>query len=553
MVSFIEATQIVIFISYLILSIIVLHLYVKFYSKIDQIKYSLLFILTSSFLVLCALTHLSYVWGGHGKEVLLYLCALVSITTAVVTIFSINEIEEIMSNRFKARSLIKDDMILDLMNGYHINLKIKDYKVLSGTVNGTDLLNPNAIEINQRLSVGTLLNLFNRKYQIIHKIKSIQEYDLENQNGDQVFNLLGIDVTDEKENENNTLAIYLSTAHEIKTPLTSISYLYDEIITNNSSIDKETSLELSTHLEMLSMLANQMLDAGRFLEGQVLKPSLDVFDLEYFIVKMKNISYYLHDENINFIFEIDKNNHNSIKTDEEWIWQIYLNFISNAIKHTTFGFIKTILIVESNELTLKVIDSGDGKYSFIDNNVFNVFKNKNYNIHQIKENYYKGVGLGLFTVSKKIKALNGTCKAYSNESSGSTFEIKIPIQISEIKEFKESKNKSFLVVDDTISILRIMQKFLDGNNVETAKNGKIALELMLKNEYDIVFMDLSMPIMGGLECTHKFRKFESGSKRKRRQKIIMMSATEIERKDLFDDKLSKPFNIKKLNNLILKS
>jgi len=191
-----------------------------------------------------------------------------------VTTFSINEIEEIMSNRFKAMNLIKDDMILDLMNGYHINLKIKDYKVLSGTVNGTDLLNPSSIEINQRLSVGIILNLFNRKYKIIHKIKSIEESDLENQNGDQVFNLLGIDVTDEKENEYNTLAIYLSTAHEIKTPLTSISYLYDEIIRNNSTIDKETSLELSTHLEMLSMLANQMLDAGRFLEGQVLKPSL---------------------------------------------------------------------------------------------------------------------------------------------------------------------------------------------------------------------------------------------------------------------------------------
>ena len=98
-----------------------------------------------------------------------------------------------------------------------------------------------------------------------------------------------------------------------------------------------------------------------------------------------------------------------------------------------------------------------------------------------------------------------------------------------------------------------MKKFLHGNKVETAKNGKIALELMLKNEYDIVFMDLCMPIMGGLECTHKFRIFESASERKRRQKIIMMSATEIERKDLFDDKLSKPFNIKKLNNLILRS
>ena len=159
----------------------------------------------------------------------------------------------------------------------------------------------------------------------------------------------------------------------------------------------------------------------------------------------------------------------------------------------------------------------------------------------------------MFTVSKKIKALNGTCKAYSNESSGSTFEIKIPVQISEIKKEEESKNRSFLVVDDTISILRIMKKFLHGNKVETAKNGKIALELMLKNEYDIVFMDLSMPIMGGLECTNKFRKFEAVSDRKKRQKIIMMSATEIERKDLFDDKLSKPFNIKKLNNLILKS
>lgn len=566
-----DTMEMVIFVSYCILSLIVFQLYIKNAKNLHGVKVTSVVILTAMFLMFCALTHISQIWGGAGHRTLTFICAAVSSATALVTINLRSTVDEMLTNRFRAVHLVKDETILDLMKGYNLNIKVANRTILSGFVNGDRILHPRSLPIfNEEIMTGSVIDLDNSKFRIIHKIKSsinLDPSEVECERGEVLssYSLFGIDVTEElrnqelvKANNQKQLALCLSTAHNIRTPLTSINFLTKTLRAN--SADVELVDELSAHVELLNLTATNMMEAGRVLGGHNLIPTLSTLDVRRVFARMRLLSQYMHTDKIECSFRVEESVPKFCISDEGWFWHMFLIFVTTALKYTLSGYVKctcsAVVKKEKTFLTLQVEDSGIGIIGEDSSQLFEMFVD-------LKTHDESNKGIGLNIVKKKVGILGGFCSIVPNNDSevisGSVFQATIPVsdnldgeRLSRHSCSEDDKPvKSILVVDDTSTVIIVMQRALLEHHVDVAHNGKEALDLMLQKEYDYVFMDLSMPIMGGIEATSKFREKELSLNRESKQRIVMMSATEIDRPDIFDMKLPKPIDHKLLNSLLV--
>jgi len=548
----------IIFFSYCILSTIVFQLYVKNARNVRSLQVTSVVVLTAMFLMFCALTHLSHIWGGMGHDVLTIICTVVSSATAVVTLKLRSSFDEMLTNRFRAVKLMEDDTILDLVNGYNLNINVLNKTIVSGTVNGTKILRPKHLPFDGEITTGDVVDVTGLKFRIIHKIQSNigLDKDIEDSDNDVAFLLLGVDVTEEynsqqlvKETSEKLLALCLSTAHEIRTPLTSV-------LVSTKLLRRETASylvdDMYAHLELLSLVASNMIEVGRIMGGHKLIPSFSKINLRDMFSRMKLLSQYIHDDNVECSCEVDDTVPEIFSSDEKWVWQIFLGFMATAFKYTSSGYVKAHCSASTSFVTIRVTDSGMGFTEEDRDRLFELYVDPK--THSESNN-----GAGLYTTKKKLDCLGGFCSITPNtDTTGSIFEATFPVTTDDdfeeersVRLFSRNSVKTILVVDDTSSILLVMKRALRGHQVDVAYNGEVALKLMLEKEYDFVFMDLSMPLMGGLEATTKFRAQEGLLEREIKQVIIMMSATEIDRPDIFDMKLSKPIDQTVLQTLII--
>ena len=553
----------IIFFSYCILSTIVFQLYVKNARNVHSLSVTSVVILTAMFLMFCALTHVSHVWGGRGHNVLTFICAVVSFATAMVTINLRSSFDEMLTNRFRAVKLMKDETILDLVNGYNLNINVQDRTIVSGTVNGTKILQPQRLAFDGEITTGAMIDVTGLKFRIIHKMQSNIRLDKDLEKDSDNCLLLGVEVTEEynsqqlvKDTNKKLLALCLSTAHEIRTPLTSV-------LVSTQLLNRETASclvdDMYAHLQILSLVASNMMEVGRIMGGHKLIPSFSNMNVRDMFSRMKRLSQYIHDDNVECSYEVEPTVLETFSSDEKWVWQIFLGFMTTAFKYTSSGYVKAHCSASTRDdetfITIRVTDSGMGFTDEDRDRLFELYVDPL--THSESNN-----GVGLYTTKKKLDCLGGFCSITSNtDTTGSVFEATFPVLTGDDelsgedrgRLLSKSRVKSILVVDDTSSIILVMKRALRGHHVDVAYNGKDALDLMLEKEYDYVFMDLSMPLMGGLEATVKFRKSEQLLGRETKQIIIMMSATEIDRPDMFDMKLSKPIDQNVLESLLSNS
>ncbi|MEK6204597.1 MAG: response regulator, partial [Amylibacter sp.] len=189
-----------------------------------------------------------------------------------------------------------------------------------------------------------------------------------------------------------------------------------------------------------------------------------------------------------------------------------------AIKFTHQGFVDVSLVTARDRLEIEVRDSGIG----IDNerieHLFSPFIQADTSITR----NYGGTGLGLAITKHLVELMGGTIKVNSKLGEGSLFTISIPLesrstaaanenagQLSDTKTYDALDNsKHILVVEDTKTNQMVIQLLLNrmGYNVTIANNGQHALELIEKNRsFDLIFMDISMPIMDGIQATRILR------------------------------------------------
>lgn len=356
-------------------------------------------------------------------------------------------------------------------------------------------------------------------------------------------------------------------SHEIRTPMNGILGFTEVLIDMERDSKKAEMLSLiKTSGETLLKLINDILDLSKIEAGKVsiinkefnltelIESVIDSFKI---VAESKNIAlrYY----------NIDDFTSNVIG-DPLRIKQVLVNLVSNALKFTNEGEVNVKFRIKKSDkkyiFSLNVEDSGIGIAEESLNKIFDEF----YQEDESDKAKIKGTGLGLSIVKKLVTMMNGTIKAESVEGKGSVFSVEIPFEIpgndyenkkvTKQDDYKNIQNIKILVAEDDLTNQHLITAIAKSKqwNLDLVENGKLAVDKFQNNQYDIVLMDIQMPIMTGIEATQKIREIERNTG-KRTPIIAFTAYAMINDKNRcinagMDEYMSKPINFKELYKII---
>lgn len=308
-------------------------------------------------------------------------------------------------------------------------------------------------------------------------------------------------------------------SHEIRTPMNAIIGFTKIVLkTELTAKQKEYLMAIKMSGDALIVLINDILDLAKVDSGKM------TFEKTPFQMAV-SISAMLHlfetnvqEKNLKLTKEYDHNIPKVLLGDPVRLHQIILNLVSNAVKFTREGEItvKVRLLKEDEDkvdIEFSVSDTGIGIEDEKLSCIFANFQQASCETSRL----YGGTGLGLSIVKKLVEAQGGTVDVKSEINRGSTFRFTLSFHktkaeaelLNEIVELDSAiKNIKVLVVEDIALNQLLMKTLLDdfGFERDIASNGKIAIEKMKTNSYNIVLMDLHMPEMNGFEATAYIRK-----------------------------------------------
>jgi PAS domain S-box-containing protein len=308
-------------------------------------------------------------------------------------------------------------------------------------------------------------------------------------------------------------------SHEIRTPLNAIIGFTKVILkTDLTTKQIEYLTAIKTSGDTLVVLINDILDLAKVDAGKM------VFETVPFRLSL-SISSMLHlfepkiqEKNLELIVEYDESIPEILVGDPIRLHQIILNLVSNAVKFTAEGKIKVKirrLVEDEKSVTLEfsVSDSGIGINADKRDKIFENFQQA----HDETSRIYGGTGLGLAIVKQLVEGQGGSIHLESELGKGSTFSVVLNFKKTtgtivlenEMTELVDTdlKNSKVLVVEDVELNQLLMRTLLDdfGFECDIADHGKMAIEKLESNTYDIILMDLQMPIMNGFQATDYIR------------------------------------------------
>ena len=211
---------------------------------------------------------------------------------------------------------------------------------------------------------------------------------------------------------------------------------------------------------------------------------------------------------------------NALIGDENRIRQVLINLLSNAIKFTETGGINLTCVLDSNiddqhiVASFKVKDTGIGMTKKQMSKLFKDFEQADSSTTRL----YGGTGLGLSISYRLSQLMNGDITAESHLNEGSEFIFRLPLGIqinhsegtdSEEPNLVPKEGSSILLAEDNLLSQKLSQRILNNMKmvVTVADNGLIALNLAKHNHYDLIILDIQMPLMDGITVAQEIRKF----------------------------------------------
>lgn len=322
------------------------------------------------------------------------------------------------------------------------------------------------------------------------------------------------------EKANNLKSEFLANvSHEIRTPMTSIIGYSDILLHDVQNPEYKKKLDVINKASKgLLLIINDILDISKIEAGELalcpkefsLSNVLRYIELLFEVkANEKGIEFSMHEHSLPDL----------VLGDDERIRQILTNIIGNAIKFTRKdGIVNVNCEYRQGNVVIQVKDNGIGIPKEKQQSIFLPFIQGD----SSSERNFKGTGLGLSITKKIIELLRGTIILQSEEGKGTTFTIQIPLPVVAWVKKKSTPHKkldtkpngntvdspvNILVVDDDFDIRNLTRLYVlaMGYEPDTAENGKVALEMLEKKKYDVVLLDMQMPVMDGCKTIEHMR------------------------------------------------
>lgn len=324
-------------------------------------------------------------------------------------------------------------------------------------------------------------------------------------------------------------------SHEIRSPMNGILGLSRLMKHETENSEHHDMLNIvTTSGEHLLQIINDILDFSKIEAGQIDLESIDFDIRELCDTIYQLLNFRAIEKGINLTIDIDKNIPKVLIGDSFRLNQIIMNLTSNAVKFTLKGdVLVSIKLLEKNKEWISILfsvkDTGIGIPEKAQRTLFQEFTQSDSSITR----QYGGTGLGLAISKNLTNLMGGKIKLQSKQDVGSEFMFELKFKYKEQKISTMSNNNKGLPEDTTILVAEdnpINQKVAVltlrqlGLTCDVAKNGLEALEMYKENRYNIILMDMQMPVLDGLSASQKIRSFENNENIETSTYIIALTA-----------------------------
>lgn len=352
-------------------------------------------------------------------------------------------------------------------------------------------------------------------------------------------------------------------SHEIRTPLNGVVGLIDQLLnTDLNETQQKYASAINFSANTLISLVNQILDLSKINSKKLVLEQVD-FDLKETVDSItRTFLSKANGKGIGLRAVVHQNVPRYICGDQIRFTQILMNLVGNAVKFTNKGGVDMVIGSQKNDdgvrLIIEVNDTGSGIPKEQLETIFDPYNQASSETSRL----YGGTGLGLSIARELVELYGGQINVTSKLGKGSTFSFEL--QMKEVKKTPQSTSGTqtqlhhqpettrILLAEDNVINQMVVKSILEpkGYQLTIVNNGQEVIEEIYKDSYDVILMDVQMPIMGGLDATRFIRNATEAPLSE--TKIIALTASVL-KEDIkacynvgVNDFLSKPFKTNEL-------